>query len=203
MPEHFDLNLLSAFAEQQLDGGEREFVLAHLSTCSACRNCLAVMRGSPHERRQRPISHTVVWLAGIAAVLCVFLLAPRSYSPALKNSALKPPVISVPLGTKPLQIVNAAAPKRAAGINQLSRRRLFWQDARNWGALSYVSLSAFDTRSRSLSARLNRPSCAMVLARASFRPEWSASSAPQPNQITLKTALGDRWISLETIPDLY
>lgn len=41
-PEHLDPNLLSAFAEGRLSGGERTLALAHLSVCAECREVMAV-----------------------------------------------------------------------------------------------------------------------------------------------------------------
>lgn len=174
MPEHFDLNLLSAFAEQKLSGGEREIVLRHLSNCRVCRDCLAMMDSLVQTSRKGREAHPTIWIGGVAAAICILFLATRFYAPAVRT-------------------------RRDGSTTSILQRT---QELRNRVPLAHISLSAFDNRTSlppgsdlSLSPPASLRSVALV--NASFVP---VSSATEPNRITLKTALGDRWISVDTIP---
>ena len=50
---HPDADLLTAFAERQLAGPERERVLTHLGTCAACREVVAL--AAPETIATQPV----------------------------------------------------------------------------------------------------------------------------------------------------
>jgi hypothetical protein len=89
--EHLDADLLTAFAEQALSAPERERVSAHLATCAACREIVALAMPAeepaprvlvmPAAARTSWFSLPLVrWGIGIAAA-CIVLAAVVLYQP--------------------------------------------------------------------------------------------------------------------------
>jgi len=138
---HPDENLLAAFAERTLAGGERERVLAHLSDCPDCREAVflaqqavpqlepqAGLRLGGSERRASRWRWAIVSMAGLFAAILV--VAPVSMHRQAENSAKASPAplaasdrkLAQPPGLAPLAH-SSTAPARSSAAGVLGGQR--------------------------------------------------------------------------------
>lgn len=129
--EHPDADLLAAFSEQALTGRERESVLAHLATCAACREAVALAAPQPPALQpggvfvpwyRRPQifawAGTLATVALVGALIVNYAQSPR-FTPATSDATPPKTVRTQPAENKPA--APAEAPAADGTVAKLSR----------------------------------------------------------------------------------
>src|SRR4051794_10512012 len=112
---HPDADLLAAFSERSLSGREREQVLAHLSTCTDCREVVALAAPELAEASAAAAPARARWLpwpvfvyaktwGAVAAAVVIVAIAVKMQSPSSKPADLR-------------QIASAPAPRQDAFVS--------------------------------------------------------------------------------------
>src|SRR4051812_10325102 len=116
---HPDADLLTAFSERSLAGREREQVLAHLSTCTDCREVVALAAPELAEASAAAAPARPRWLpwpvfvyaktwGAVAAAVVIVAIAVKMQSPSSKPANLSQ-IASAPAGR---QEAFVSAPKK-------------------------------------------------------------------------------------------
>ncbi len=94
--DHLDPDMLVAFAEQRLSGGERANTLMHLAQCPECREVLALTSAVDPEEfvgASGPTRHSFAWWAwrcAAATILACLMVALTWRTPFIQHAPLSP-----------------------------------------------------------------------------------------------------------------
>lgn len=123
-----DFESLSAFVERRLSESEREAVVAHLSSCGACRAIVAEFARS--SAAARPAARAVAWLPIAATVLAaagggaLYLTMRGPSTPANAPAVAPPPSVPVQPQTPTAPVPSApAVPPAAPAVPPAERSR--------------------------------------------------------------------------------
>jgi len=180
-PRHLDPDIIAAFCAHALGDREQSRVFAHLSECARCRDWVALTAGVDNSSRAASpsTSHAGAFLsiaAGVAcAILTAWLLTSRPSHPQPANEIVV---------EDDVQADTVVA--ESAGIARTTR----------------VRVRPHAERTVQLPAALTPMQWDADAFHDGLPPAWRrirlASAdwhAPQPNQFSLRTTVGEKWIT--------